>query len=812
MIDLNDAAPQIIPGAPPTWRREQPKHDYKALNERLQRDLSWVKQCFPNGRLSLDRKFWCLANWRGDAPNKHGSCRIDMTGDMAGHGTDFTTSEPEDPIGAIGRATGLSGQALYEEASRLAGMSVVVPLVQSSPKPKHDSGPEIERILSGARVLTGTIGEKYLATRGLRSPVTSDLLFHPDLIDYAGKKGYCGLVAVVKNGMGERVGGIHRTFLLEDGSSKALPGRKMLGPRKGGSIRLAPIGADGHIGVAEGIETALSATAIFGVPCWAGMDASGVAGWEWPPETKRVTIFADAGEAGQGAAQRLSQRLFDAQVPFHVRSPIHGDDFNDDLKQGTTEADYPEIVDDSEQLSLEACLSEDALALEFADRNKHQLRYVNDWKSWLSWDGKIWKQEKTLAAYDMVRSLCRQASELLGEQNKKQKSALRKAATVSAIEVLSRSDRRFATTPGVWDADDWLLNTPVGVIDLKTGENVGFDPKRYITKITKVAPRPGCPKWMAFLDRATNGDKDLQSFLKRMMGYSLTGSIREHALFFVYGKGGNGKGVFLNTLTSILGELHKGAPVETFAEKKHQAHPTEIARLAGARLVTASETEKGQHWAEARIKALTGGDTISARFMRGDFFEFQPKFKLIIVGNHKPRFRSVDDAIRRRLHLVPFDVNVSKEERNVNLADELQSEWGGILQWMIDGCLEWQQTGLSAPESVMSATSDYLESEDMVGQWMAQNCVKAKGFNVKNGVLFEDWKNWANAAYVAVGDQRMLAAEIETRHGKENRYMPDKVLGWRNLRLKTKTERDAETKGMVNPEGYYSALAEPEYE
>ena len=244
MYDFNDAGPQIIPGAPD--RRDHQKYDYKALNERLQRDLSWVETMFPRGLMSRDRKHWCMANWRGDPPKVHGSCRIDLTGEKAGYGTDFSTDESEDPIGAIGRATGLRGSALYEEASRIAGMSVIVPMPQKQPQ-KHDSGPEIERILSGARVLTGTVGEKYLASRGLRAPVSSDLLFHPDLIDYAGKQGYCGLVAVIRNGTGERVGGIHRTFLKDDGSDKAPPGRKMLGPKKGGSIRLAPIGADGHL-------------------------------------------------------------------------------------------------------------------------------------------------------------------------------------------------------------------------------------------------------------------------------------------------------------------------------------------------------------------------------------------------------------------------------------------------------------------------------------------------------------------------------------------------------------------------------------
>ncbi len=185
----------------------------------------------------------------------------------------------------------------------------------------------------------------------------------------------------------------------------------------------------------------------------------------------------------------------------------------------------------------------------------------------------------------------------------------------------------------------------------------------YMTKLTAVAPGGRRPRWNEFLRRVTNGDDELQSYLKRVVGYALTGDTSEHVLFFLYGTDANGKTVFLNAASGLLGGYHRTAPIETFVTTSADRHPTEIAGLRGARMVTAVETEEGRRWAEGRIKTLTGGDRVAARFMRQDFFEFTPQFKLLIAGNHRPSLRSVDEAIRRRFHLIPFQVTIPPEER-----------------------------------------------------------------------------------------------------------------------------------------------------
>lgn len=183
----------------------------------------------------------------------------------------------------------------------------------------------------------------------------------------------------------------------------------------------------------------------------------------------------------------------------------------------------------------------------------------------------------------------------------------------------------------------------------------------------------------------------------------------------------------------------------------------------GARLVTAVETEEGRRWAESKIKSLTGGDQISARFMRQDFFEFTPVFKLVIAGNHKPGLRSVDEAIRRRFHLVPFSVTIPPDARDKDLAEKLKAEWPGILQWMIEGCLKWQAEGLKPPQTVLEATAAYLEAEDAIAAWIEERCEIKASHWTSSAALFASWKAWAELNGEFVGSQKALAEKLETR-------------------------------------------------
>lgn len=294
--------------------------------------------------------------------------------------------------------------------------------------------------------------------------------------------------------------------------------------------------------------------------------------------------------------------------------------------------------------------TEDDLAQVFAERHADRLRYCHHHGGWIIWTGTHWCREDTMLAFHWARELAR-------EFNVQGKASIAKTTTASGVERYARADRAFAVTSEIWDRDPFLLGTPGGTVDLRTGSLRAADQRDFISKATAVTPAPegAVPElWLKFVGEATKGDADLAGFLQQMAGYCLTGDTGAHALFFVHGGGGEGKTTFVHTLSGVMGDYARVAPMEAFTASQQDRHPTDLAMLRGARLVTAQEIEPGRAWAEARIKALTGGDPITARFMHKDFFTYQPQFKLLIVGNHKPALHSVDQAARRRFHMIPL--------------------------------------------------------------------------------------------------------------------------------------------------------------
>ena len=435
--------------------------------------------------------------------------------------------------------------------------------------------------------------------------------------------------------------------------------------------------------------------------------------------------------------------------------------------------------------------SDDALALKFTERYGDDLRFTAAWGRWSVWTGAVWKSDDTLKVYDLARGVCRAES---GDcEDERLATRLASAQTVAAVERLARADRRHAASLEQWDADVWLLNTPGGIIDLRTGALRAARREDYCTKITAAAPGGDCPTWRAFLARITAGDAELQDFIRRMCGYALTGVTREHALFFLYGTGANGKSVFLNTLCGVLGDYAKIAPVETFIDSRNQNHPTDLAALQGARVVCAIETEDGRRWAESKLKALTGGDKIAARYMRQDFFEFTPVFKLLIAGNHKPGLRSVDEAMRRRFNLLPFTVTIPPSERDAELTEKLREEWSGILQWAIDGCNAWQREGLNAPARVTEATQDYFDSEDALARWLEDRTERKAGFWESATTLFSDWKEWAEASGEYVGSAKRFSENLTARGYQQKRITRGR--GFEGIRLQPSPMTDDDGSG-----------------
>jgi len=435
--------------------------------------------------------------------------------------------------------------------------------------------------------------------------------------------------------------------------------------------------------------------------------------------------------------------------------------------------------------------AEDSLALAFADRHAHELRYVAAWARWLRYDGTRWTHDDTLHAFDRARAICREVA----LECDKPASAVASAKTVAAVERLAKADRRLAATIAQWDASSSLLTTGEeaslamtnATYDLHTGVGRPPDPLDYITKKTACSVAPAGtphPLWTAFLDRVTAGNTELQGFLQRYIGYCCTGFTAEHVFVFAYGTGANGKSTFINTIARIFGDYATVADMSTFIASTAERHPTDLAKLMGARLVVAQETQKGRHWDETKIKALTGGDKITARFMRQDFFDFVPTFKLFICGNHKPRLASVDEAIRRRLLLVPFTLQIPRVERDPQLADKLWAERRAILRWCIDGCLGWQRIGLAPPKIVLGATEDYFAEQDTLQQWL-EDCTEDGGEYAftRTAELFASWKAWCETHNIKPSSEQALSVALVDKGIVKCRNNAGQR-GFRNLTIK----------------------------
>jgi putative DNA primase/helicase len=427
--------------------------------------------------------------------------------------------------------------------------------------------------------------------------------------------------------------------------------------------------------------------------------------------------------------------------------------------------------------ALPAAMSEDAIASQFAATHGDRWRYVKPWGSWFEWRGDGWYRDDTAKIDRLAVEITRQAiywpeAANLSADGKRKVNSRRTAGNVRDIAL---SDRAIAATVDQWDTDKWLLGVPGGVVNLRDGSLHQPRANDYITKRTKIAPAPGPgPIWLRFLDTVTDGNPLLVGFLQRFAGYSLTGETREQCLAFLYGTGQNGKGVFITTLANILGDYATACDADVFMESDQQRHPTEMARLRGARLVTIDETDSSKRWNEKRIKRITGGGKIEARFMRQDDFEFQPQFKLLIAGNHKPQLRGVGKAIQRRIHLVPFTVTIPDEQRDDELAQKLEAEYPQILQWAIDGCRAWLAEGLAAPPEVLEATSRYIEGEDTIGEWLEERC-EQKG-DTERPRAYKNYRGWMDGRGERPWSSKAFWAALE-----EKGYLAKKSNGAWNI-------------------------------
>lgn len=416
-------------------------------------------------------------------------------------------------------------------------------------------------------------------------------------------------------------------------------------------------------------------------------------------------------------------------------------------------------------------LNEDDMALRFKVKYGRELRYDHDSGLWHRWSGVHWRPNRNKLAFEWSRQLNRAIR--LKNAGDKGAAMLAKVRTAQAVETFAQADRAFAVNSDEWDRDPWLLGTPGGTVDLRTGEMRTARQEDMISKITAVAPAADylhpldCPRWSKFLEEITSKNTGLIRFLQQWAGYSLTGDITEEALLFLLGPGMNGKTVFVNTVRNIVGDYGLVAPPELLSASKFDRHPEELARLRGARIVTMSETEQGRAWAEVRIKNLTGGERITARFLNKSFFEFQPECKLLISGNNKPRIRGVDRAMRRRINLAEF--KFVPPQPDPDLESKLKEEWPEILAWMITGCLDWQANRLVRPKVMIDATEKYFTEQDLIQQWIDQCCELGKGFEDNRSALYQSYEVFMRDIGETVEVQSTFYDELEKRGHTQRR-------------------------------------------
>lgn len=392
------------------------------------------------------------------------------------------------------------------------------------------------------------------------------------------------------------------------------------------------------------------------------------------------------------------------------------------------------------------------------DKFGHVIRYSYNRKKWYYWDGSAWRIDETGEIKKLGDVICEDIKrEGYQEQDDQTQASLLKWATRTASsrgkEAMIKECQHLhgiPASPDDFDSYAEYLNCRNGIVNLRTGELLPHDSNFLMSRIcySDYDTECGTPRlWMRFLDDVTDGDKELQEYIQKSVGYSLTGSNREQCAYFLYGIGNNGKSTFLDTMSDLLGSYAANAQPETIMMRKYSdgGALSDIARLKSARFVTSEEPTEGVRLNEGLLKQLTGGSKITCRFLYSDEFEYTPEFKIWIATNHKPVIRGTDIGIWRRIKLIPFEVNIPAGRVDKNLKYKLRKEFPQILRWAVDGCRMWMQTGLAEPSRVKDAVKEYKHEMDLLAGFLEQ-CVQID-YTAKEKVpamaLFRAYSIWA---------------------------------------------------------------------
>ncbi len=436
----------------------------------------------------------------------------------------------------------------------------------------------------------------------------------------------------------------------------------------------------------------------------------------------------------------------------------------------------------------------------------HNIRYIPTWGQWLIYNGARWKVDDdgaisrlaALAVAEIFVEAAAEEDESTAQKLYKHALKSESATALRNMVNLAMSESGISISEKRLDSNPWLMNCTNGTINLLTGELQPHDRDDLLTKMAHLEYNKDatCPTWQKFLYRIMGGNASLVSFLQRYSGYTSTGDVSEQVLVLMHGRGSNGKSTFLKVLQQLFGDYGRQANMELLLSMKNSnSHPTGMARLMGARFVASSEVERGAPFAEALVKQMTGGDTITARFMRKDFFEFEPTHKLWIAANHKPIIKGNDMAIWRRILLVPFTVTIPVEQQDKQLLSKLIKEQAGILNWVVQGCLAWQKEGLKPPEDVLSATSDYKEDMDLLKDFFDDWCEEGEGLKVTVKDLYESYLDWCTVFHESKPVSKRLFGMMIAERGYE-KERTGKARYWSGIGLKN-DRGNANSKGQI---------------
>lgn len=453
-----------------------------------------------------------------------------------------------------------------------------------------------------------------------------------------------------------------------------------------------------------------------------------------------------------------------------------------------------------ESEDIEYKLTDVGNAERFAAMFKDQVKYCAIYKKWFIWNGKRWEQDDTgkiiTYAIECVRNIIHDA-DLLPEGDKRKsliQHSLKSESSGKLKALLEIASGMPAITVRSEDLDQnpWLLNCQNGTIDLRTGRLKPHDPKDYITRICAAAYKPDCaiPLWTQLMEKITGGDKEYIRYIQKALGYALTGDISEQAIFILYGTGSNGKSTMLNIFAALLNGYAQSTSSDTFMQKKNESVNNDIARLKGARFVSAIEMEEGKRMAESLIKSMTGGDKLVTRFLYGEFFEYVPQFKVFLAVNHKPDIRDTTNSIWRRIKIMEFNNTFTEQERDKNFPTKIMAkELPGILAWAVQGCLDWQQNGINAPDIVEAATRAYKEEMDSFSHFFNECCVVREGARVSNKMLRAKYDEWCAENGERGLTQRPFSRKLRERGYDTRNSSPTGTAEWHGFTLRGEAAR-----------------------